>query len=50
MGIGAGLYTYDVVVKTFTFAISSPDEFLVLIGWEIHETVCLTGLCLLIPL
>ena len=29
MGIGAGLYMYDVVVKKFTFAISSPDEFVV---------------------
>jgi len=28
MCIGAGLYMYDVVVKKFTFAISSPDEFL----------------------
>jgi len=28
MGVGAGLYVYDVVVKKFTFAISSPDEFL----------------------
>jgi len=28
MGVGAGLYMYDVVVKTFTFAISSSDEFL----------------------
>jgi len=28
MGIGAGLYMYDVIVKKFTFAISSPDEFL----------------------
>jgi len=30
MGIGAGLYMYmyDVVVEKFTFAISSPDEFL----------------------
>jgi len=27
MGAGAGLYMYDVVVKKFTFAISSPDEF-----------------------
>jgi len=27
MGVGAGLYVYDVVVKKFTFAISSPDEF-----------------------
>jgi len=30
MGLGAGLYMYDVVVKQFTFAISSPDEFLLL--------------------
>jgi len=28
MGVGAGLYVYDVVVEKFTFAISSPDEFL----------------------
>jgi len=28
MGVGADLYVYDVVVKKFTFAISSPDEFL----------------------
>jgi len=28
MGVGAGLYVYDVVVKKSTFAISSPDEFL----------------------
>jgi len=28
MGVGAGLYMYDVVIKKFTFAISSPDEFL----------------------
>jgi len=27
MGVGAGLYMCD-VVKKFTFAISSPDEFL----------------------
>jgi len=26
MGVGAGLYMYDVVVKKFTFAISSPYE------------------------
>jgi len=26
--MGAGLYMYDVVLKKFTFAISSPDEFL----------------------
>jgi len=28
MNVGASLYMYDVVVKKFTFAISSPDEFL----------------------
>jgi len=28
MHVGAGLYVYDVVVKKFAFAISSPDEFL----------------------
>jgi len=28
MGVGAGLYMY--VVKKFTFAVSSPDEFLYL--------------------
>jgi len=28
MGVGAGLYMYVVVVRKFTFPISSPDEFL----------------------
>jgi len=28
MAVGAGLCMYDVVVKKFTFTISSPDEFL----------------------
>jgi len=28
MDIGAGLYMHDVVVKKFTFTISSSDEFL----------------------
>ena len=28
MGVLAGLYMYVVVVQKFTFAISSPDEFL----------------------
>jgi len=32
MGVGAGLYIYDVVVKKFTFAISCPDESLLYIG------------------
>ena len=30
MGVGAGLYMYVVVGQKFTFAISSPDEFLFL--------------------
>jgi len=28
MSVGAGLYMYGVVVKKFTFAVSSPREFL----------------------
>jgi len=28
MGVGAGFCMYDVIVNKFTFAISSPDEFL----------------------
>jgi len=28
MGVGAGLYMYGVVIEKFTFAIPSPDEFL----------------------
>jgi len=28
MGVGVGLYVYDVVVKKFMFAISPADEFL----------------------
>jgi len=32
MGVGAGLYMYVVVVQKFTFAISSPDEFLLVTG------------------
>jgi len=35
MGVGAGLYMYDVVVKMFTFTISSTDEFL-----ELAAVVC----------
>jgi len=31
MGVGAGLYMCD-VVKKFTFAISSPNEFLLEVG------------------
>jgi len=32
MGVGSGLYMYDVVVKKFKFAIASPDKFLVTIA------------------
>ena len=35
MGVGAGLYMYDAVVKKFTFVISSPDEFLFTTGRKI---------------
>ena len=35
MGAGVGLYMYDVVVEKFTFAISSPDEFLLWPPYEI---------------
>jgi len=38
MGVGAGLYMYDVVVKTFTFAVSSTDEFLWILLIGIHYT------------
>jgi len=35
MGVGAGLYMYDVVIEKFTLAISSLDEFLLpLLLWE----------------
>jgi len=34
MGVGAGLCMYDVVVEKFTFAISSPDEFLFWRQWH----------------
>ena len=40
MGVGAGLYMCDVVKKKFTFAISSPDEFLCLF---VFVFVCLYG-------
>jgi len=32
MGVGTGQYMYNVVVKKFTFAISSPGEFLSIKG------------------
>jgi len=42
MGIGAGLYMYDVVVQKFTFAISSPDEFLFTLYSNVRVFVSLT--------
>jgi len=41
MGIGAGLYMYVVVVQKFTFAISSPDDFLFpLLPLALLVTIC----------
>jgi len=37
MDVGASLYMYDVVIKKFTFAISSLDEFLVKISLHLPE-------------
>jgi len=47
MGVGAGLYVYGVVVKKFTFAISSPDEFLsyTLVFWVALPSAVLNNLC-----
>ena len=39
MGVDTGLYMYDVVVKKFTFAISSPDEFLLWSPYVIGQTI-----------
>jgi len=39
MGIGDGLYMHDVVVKKFTFVMSSVDEFLVN-GCRVHLLNC----------
>jgi len=36
MGVGAGPYMYVVVVQKFTFAISSPDEFLSVPGYAVY--------------
>jgi len=38
VGVGAGLYMYDVVVEKFTFAISSPDQFLFLVTALVNES------------
>jgi len=39
MGVGAGLYMHDVVVKRFTFAISFPDEFFSWSPYVIGQTI-----------
>ena len=40
MGVGARLYMYVVVVQKFTFAISSPDEFLYSLGGaDVHPNL-----------
>jgi len=51
MGVGAGFYMYDVVVKKFTFTISSPDEFLsvkgmLLITYHIWQTFTENIICI----
>ena len=53
MGVGAGLYMYVVVLQKFTFAISSPDEFLLeyklqyMIGWKSETYFDFSPSCLL---
>ena len=42
MGVGAGLYMYVVVVQQFTFAISSPGEFLFIYAIARPSVVCLS--------
>ena len=37
MGVGAGFYMYVVVVQKFTFAISSPEEFLLIFGGLLYR-------------
>ena len=39
MGVGAGLYMYVVVIQKFTFAISSPDEFLFYILYNMSVVI-----------
>jgi len=39
MGVSADLYMYDVVIKKSTFAISSPDEFLLITACKILSEI-----------
>jgi len=36
MGVGAGLCMYEIILK-FTFAVSSPDEFLFLLVFKVNK-------------
>ena len=45
MGVGASLYMYVVVVQKFTFAISSPDEFLSVWLTKATAVVIMVALC-----
>jgi len=52
MGVGAGLYMYDIVVEKFTFAISSPDEFLLFIQFVLTYLLTYVRdelLCFVVP-
>ena len=42
--INAGLYMYVVVVQKFTFAISSPDEFLYVRPLTVIASICVLNL------
>jgi len=40
MVIGAGFCMYDFVIYKFTFAISSPDEFLLNVIYDLNTSEC----------
>jgi len=40
-----GLRVCDIVVNKFTFAISSPDEFLLLLVWSFYATYVSSAAC-----
>ena len=50
MGVGAGLYNYVVVVQKFTFAISSPDEFLLLWAAITNQIQSTAGFIAILPI
>jgi len=49
MGVGVGLYIYDVVVKKFTVAVWSPGVFLLLLPLDACATHICTARCVLWP-